>query len=170
MINLTKDMVFEEKHIYRGNVYRFSSGLQTLVNDGDSYIMYCTTPLDKQAVLTLSNVSKSGDEITIELYEAPTIDNTGMASVSGINLNRDKSDLSIVCEGGLSTAGASISGGSLLDIQFIGGTSRAREQNQGILSTPTLFKLKANTVYALKVTVSGSNTKILISMDMLLNS
>ena len=168
MFNLTRDMIFEEKEIYKGNVYRYTSDLQTLVNDGDFMLMSCVTPTNGEAVLTLSNLSKSGDEILIELIEGGTLTETGMSALTGINLNRDYPDLTTVdCKVGLSSAGCSISGGTVLDVQLVGGVSRAREQNQGILLTPTVFKLKPNTRYTIKVTVSGSNTKILLSVDML---
>ena len=171
MFNMKNDMIFEEKEIYKGNVYRYTSGLQTLSSDGDFMLMSCVTPSDGEAVLTLSNLSKSGDEILIELIEGGTLTETGMSALTGVNLNRDYSDLtSVDCKVGLSTAGCSISGGTTLDVQLVGGVSRAREQNQGILLTPTIFKLKPNERYTIKVTVSGSNTKVLLSVDMMYRS
>ena len=82
---------FKELEVFRGEVWHYGSGYQSLV-DTDYMVLHFVTPATGLVTYTFSDTRKSGGEITTALYEGATWVATASSDLTGRCMNRNYAD------------------------------------------------------------------------------
>lgn len=154
-----------DRYAANGYAWRMSTGVVTLAAATNYVTINFTTPATGSTVYSFSDVDKTGDELTITLVEGGTY--AGGSAISLFNFNRIVGDANppFVAKSGLSTGGATITGGVSSPIRFVQGTATGGASVAGTSSSYVAFYiLKPSTSYTLKITALGTNTKLAASL------
>jgi hypothetical protein len=118
-----------------------------------------TTPADKYIHYRNEKVSTSGDKVTIELFEAPTVTAATGTAVTPINQNRI---CGIVARVGVLIDPTVTAEGTKIGQAFIGGGTGTGQARSGAdTAQNNEIVLKRSTQYLVKITNGSSNSNII---------
>ena len=155
-----------ERYAADGYVWRMGTGLVTLAATTNYVSINFTTPSTGTTIYAFSAIEKTGDDLTVSLIEGGTY--TGGSAISLYNYNRIIGDSvpPFAAKYGLSTGGATVTGGVLSPIRYVPGTTSGGSSQAGNSNSEAgFFLLKPNTSYTLVITAIGSSTKVNASLD-----
>ena len=150
-----------ERYAANGFAWYIGTGLQTLSSIGDYISVNFTTPDIGNVILQFADIKKTGDDLTYNLIEAGTY--AGGTATTLYNYNRIIGDSvqPFVVKTGISTGGATVTGGTVLPTKYVPGISTgSTTTNGGASSDVNFIILKPNINYTLKITALGTNTKV----------
>ncbi len=148
------DTVIMSEHAAIHDGVAYSAALVfDLVAAGVSY-MEMVTPVTGYVHFRPETIETSGPLILAQLIEAPTL-TTGSTAV--VPLNRRRLGTPNVSSLVLKSDPTAVSGGAIIDQTLVGGTS-GKSAGGGSASNNAEWVLKQDTVYAVKVTNSGTET------------
>ena len=147
-----------ETLIAQGRAFRFCSSIFSIASPA-FFVVAWTTPQTGKMLTVPGLYSKTGDELQVQLFEAPTVG--GLTAFSWVNQNRSSAnDDPFINSGfGLSTGGATITGGTLIETEFVPGTSQGNQVSAEQTLSVGNMVLMPSTTYALKISAIGGTTK-----------
>jgi len=150
----------EDRYLIRGWAWRVGTGYVTLASANDYVTINFTTPATGTTLYSFANVDKTGNELLVSFIEGGTY--AGGSSTPLWNYNRVVGDASppFAAKTGLSTASATITGGTSSPIRLIPGNAQGANKSAATSEAVDGIILKPNTSYTLKISAVGSSTTL----------
>jgi len=146
----------DHEYIHEGIFFQCS--LKFTLSAAGTRIIVLTTPADKYIHYRNERLATSGDKLTIELYEGPTVTAETGTPVTCYNHNRLST---ITADMAVLVAPTVTVDGTLLSTAFIGGGTGTGSSRSGAeLTDGNEWVLKRSTKYMLKITNGSSADNI----------
>lgn len=156
LTNSLKIMDNDHNYIHEGKLFTYNEKFD-LATTATKIFAFTTPNGDLDIHYRPAIIESSADKVYVEFIEAPTISAAGTNKLTSVfNMNRKSSRTTSMQT---FASGSSITGGTVIKTNFIGGgTNVGGNVSGGSIGVENEIVLKQNTIYAVRVTNGSSNT------------
>ena len=144
----------EHRQVHKGLLFSTATKFDSVATGASVYVVM-VTPQDIEVHFKQASISSDGEKFLTEIIEGPAV--SGGTAATAYNRNRGSTNTAQMT---IKTAPSSVTGGTTIDIDLLGGGSSPGPKAIAIgteVAGVTEWLLKENTTYVIKITNNGSS-------------